>query len=40
MVSGWTSVIRFDDNTGDLVTVKDVAPIEGAHTTANDWSAA
>ena len=30
----------FDDSTGNLVTVKDVAPIEGAHTTANDWSAA
>ena len=32
--------VEFDENTGDLVTVKDVAPLEGAHTTANDWSAA
>jgi len=30
---------EFNDS-GNLVTVKDVAPIEGAHTTANDWSAA
>ena len=32
--------LTFDDDTGELVTVKDVAPLEGAHTTANDWQAA
>ena len=31
---------EFDSGTGELVTVKDVAPLEGAHTTANDWQAA